>query len=141
MAEAQRCPNCGREMPAQAPHGLCPACLLGAVLDSQDENQFLQREPMSTAVTGGEQVATREDASPAAGTTIPVVSEQSRQSTDSAPTADLAPTDGPADGDGSSIQALGFATSATTRFAASWAAAPWASSTRPARSVSIDPWR
>ncbi len=28
MAERERCPNCGGEMPANAPQGLCPACLL-----------------------------------------------------------------------------------------------------------------
>jgi len=27
MAENERCPNCGAEMPANAPQGLCPACL------------------------------------------------------------------------------------------------------------------
>ncbi len=49
MAEPQRCPICGREMPAHAPQGLCPACLLEGVLDNQDESQSLEGEPKWTA--------------------------------------------------------------------------------------------
>ena len=102
MAEAQRCPNCGREMPAHAPQGLCPACLLGGVLDSQDESQSLQGEPESTAGTPGEPAATADDASTDADdTAAPVFSEPSGPSTDSAPTANFAPSDGPAGDDGS----------------------------------------
>src|SRR5437762_3524003 len=35
MAEPERCPNCGNELPANAPQGLCPACLLRQGLDSK----------------------------------------------------------------------------------------------------------
>src|SRR5262245_38822929 len=28
MAERERCPSCGSELPINAPQGLCPACLL-----------------------------------------------------------------------------------------------------------------
>ena len=35
MAEIQRCPGRGDEMPANAPHGLCPACLLRQGLASE----------------------------------------------------------------------------------------------------------
>jgi serine/threonine protein kinase len=35
MICAQRCPNCGREMPEHAPKGLCPACLLGWVINDR----------------------------------------------------------------------------------------------------------
>ena len=50
MAEAQRCPNCGREMPAHAPQGLCPACLLGGVLEARTRPNRAASEPESTAV-------------------------------------------------------------------------------------------
>ena len=45
MPEPQRCPSCNREMPANAPAGLCPACLLGGVLDSQSP----ESHPKATA--------------------------------------------------------------------------------------------
>src|SRR5262245_41943508 len=32
MTETRTCPRCGRELPEDAPRGLCPACLLGAAL-------------------------------------------------------------------------------------------------------------
>ena len=32
MTEPLACPRCGRELPDDAPRGLCPACLLGAAL-------------------------------------------------------------------------------------------------------------
>jgi serine/threonine protein kinase len=35
MADRERCPSCGAEMPANAPQGLCPACLLQQGLDSE----------------------------------------------------------------------------------------------------------
>ena len=34
MADADRCPNCGSELPHDAPKGLCPRCLLRQGLDS-----------------------------------------------------------------------------------------------------------
>ena len=41
MTETRTCPRCGRELPDDAPRGLCPACLLGAALagpgDAPDE--------------------------------------------------------------------------------------------------------
>ena len=35
MAERRRCPNCGDELPANAP-GLCPACLLRRGMESEE---------------------------------------------------------------------------------------------------------
>ena len=35
MADRERCPNCGGEMPANAPQGLCPACLLRQGLEGE----------------------------------------------------------------------------------------------------------
>ena len=35
MTERKRCPNCGAETPANAPQGLCPACLLRQGLESE----------------------------------------------------------------------------------------------------------
>jgi hypothetical protein len=63
MPDAQRFPNCGREMPAQAPRGLCPACLLGGVMDSQGESQLLQRGLKTTAGARGDSPGTTVDAS------------------------------------------------------------------------------
>ena len=37
MSENRTCPRCGRELPEDAPRGLCPACLLGAALAGPDE--------------------------------------------------------------------------------------------------------
>jgi hypothetical protein len=142
MAEPQRCPTCGREMPAHAPQGLCPACLLGGVLNSQDESPSLLGEPKSMAGTPGEPAATGADASTDAnGTATPVFSEESGPSTDSAPTATFAPDDGSAVDDGSVDPGTRIRYFGDYEIRGSWAAAPWASSTRPAKSVSIEPWR
>jgi hypothetical protein len=35
MSEPERCPNCGGAMPANAPQGLCPACLLREGLEGR----------------------------------------------------------------------------------------------------------
>jgi predicted Ser/Thr protein kinase len=35
MSEPQKCPQCGNELPANAPAGLCPQCLMKAGLESQ----------------------------------------------------------------------------------------------------------
>jgi len=35
MAEPTRCPNCGEELPLNAPQGLCPACLLKQGMESE----------------------------------------------------------------------------------------------------------
>jgi len=35
MAEARSCPQCGREMPPDAPSGLCPRCLLRQVMPNE----------------------------------------------------------------------------------------------------------
>jgi WD40 repeat protein len=35
MSERQSCPNCGSELPVDAPQGLCPACLLRQGMDSE----------------------------------------------------------------------------------------------------------
>ena len=34
MAEENHCPKCGIELPAHAPEGLCPQCLMKAGLES-----------------------------------------------------------------------------------------------------------
>ncbi len=51
MADRQHCPNCGCELPTHSPQGLCPACLLGQVLDSQDERPFARDEAAAMALT------------------------------------------------------------------------------------------
>jgi eukaryotic-like serine/threonine-protein kinase len=44
MSEA-RCPGCGRALGSNAPHSLCPACLLHAVLDENDEKPLVTAGP------------------------------------------------------------------------------------------------
>ena len=34
MAERERCPGCGNELPPNAPQGLCPGCLLKQGMES-----------------------------------------------------------------------------------------------------------
>jgi hypothetical protein len=34
MTQALRCPGCGQPVPADAPQGLCPACLIRLARDS-----------------------------------------------------------------------------------------------------------
>ena len=36
MTEAQHCPRCGCARPNDAPQGLCPACLIAAVMEPSD---------------------------------------------------------------------------------------------------------
>lgn len=40
MLQDQVCPRCGRPLHDDAPRGLCPACLLMAVLREQDARPF-----------------------------------------------------------------------------------------------------
>ena len=51
MTETRTCPRCGRELPDDAPRGLCPACLLGAALagPGDDPDQTLGRTAMPRA--------------------------------------------------------------------------------------------
>src|SRR5258708_14514506 len=35
MPDTHRCPQCATELPADAPEGVCPKCLLGLGFDSQ----------------------------------------------------------------------------------------------------------
>jgi serine/threonine protein kinase len=46
MREPQSCPRCGRPLPEDAPGGLCPLCLIGAVLAAS--------EPTATRAGGGD---------------------------------------------------------------------------------------
>ncbi len=45
MAERERCPACGAELLANAPRGLCPACLLRHALDSAGPGPSQTAEP------------------------------------------------------------------------------------------------
>ena len=40
MAETRLCPQCGAELPTEAPEGLCPKCLLTAGLDNSASDQI-----------------------------------------------------------------------------------------------------
>jgi Protein kinase domain len=48
MAVPELCPNCRSELPANAPQGLCPACLLQQGLDSEDSVALINQEESST---------------------------------------------------------------------------------------------
>jgi hypothetical protein len=96
MPEAQRCPNCGREMPAHAPHGLCPACLLGGALDIHDERHSIHEELKSAAGAAGDSARTPLGApTETERADTPIPSEKSGPSTETANTANFAPSDGP----------------------------------------------
>ena len=80
------------------PQGLCPACLLGGILDSRSD----QAGPRSPAGIPGEPDATADGSIDRHRPhRRPVAWDQVDPSTDSAPTADFAPRDGPAGDDGS----------------------------------------
>jgi serine/threonine protein kinase len=51
MADRERCPNCGGEMAANAPQGLCPACLLRQGLESDDLLVPIDPESSSASAT------------------------------------------------------------------------------------------
>ncbi len=57
MAEVSNCPQCGGEMAADAPEGLCPECLLKAGMESQVGLQVaaadLSSSSCATAARGG----------------------------------------------------------------------------------------
>ena len=48
MADRKCCPNCGDEMPVNAPQGLCPACLLCQGLQSEAPSRVPHDEPGAT---------------------------------------------------------------------------------------------
>ena len=89
MAEGQQCPNCGGELAANARSGLCPSCLHGGVPDGQ----LPRPEPNSTSGAPGDPAATADDTSIETGREATSSLEQSVPSTDSAITADFAPSD------------------------------------------------
>src|SRR6185369_16116528 len=43
MATENKCPRCGTLLPADAPKGLCPECLLGAALDPLPSASALEK--------------------------------------------------------------------------------------------------
>ncbi len=59
MAEENQCPQCGAELPADAPQGLCPQCLMklglptGAEADKADASKPTSDVPTSTTPPGG----------------------------------------------------------------------------------------
>ena len=84
-------------MPDQAPHGLCPACLLGGVMNSQVERQSQQARSETTVYTPGDSAGTASDASTETDYTAgSVFFERACLSTESESTAILTPSDGPA---------------------------------------------
>ncbi len=49
MSEPTTCPRCGKNLPADAPAGVCPKCLLAAGLDSFDGEAIKQTEGLSSS--------------------------------------------------------------------------------------------
>src|SRR5437867_2232811 len=52
MSEPRLCPQCGAELPADAPEGLCPKCVLHLGLGSQASS--LEASPRASGVGGAE---------------------------------------------------------------------------------------
>ncbi len=101
MAESQRCPNCGRHMPTDAPQGLCPACLLAGVLDPPGVGGSRWGESRPTASLPGGSTTTVDLASALAyDTTLPDDSPQPRPETGPGSTAACDPGDEPGGGEG-----------------------------------------
>src|SRR5205823_5042699 len=57
MSAQPICPDCGSELPGDAPGGLCPRCLLGAVLAGQATSPT----PDETTLPLGQEPATADD--------------------------------------------------------------------------------
>ncbi len=57
MAGRERCPDCGSVLPVNAPHGLCPNCLIRQGLDTEDPDTESHLE-RSTSEGIGEEAAT-----------------------------------------------------------------------------------
>lgn len=49
MTETKTCPKCGKVLPADAPVGVCPKCLLAAGLDSFDDEGIEQTDGLSSS--------------------------------------------------------------------------------------------
>src|SRR4029077_6577326 len=47
MAESRRCPQCGMELPADAPEGLCPKCVLALGMNASSAAQGEKMPPTS----------------------------------------------------------------------------------------------
>jgi WD40 repeat protein/serine/threonine protein kinase/tetratricopeptide (TPR) repeat protein len=73
MADANRCPNCGAERPANAPEGLCPRCLMSNALGEEPAGAAEMTERDSheigaQAVPGATQTGTEAAEAPIVGT-------------------------------------------------------------------------
>ncbi len=53
MSQERRCPRCGADLPANTPHGLCPACLLGQGIESQRPTEDSPSASQGSPATGG----------------------------------------------------------------------------------------
>ncbi len=92
MAETRRCSNCGHEIPANAPQGLCPACLLGGAIASQEEGQSAKSGKETTADADGGQARTAADTVAQTDRTAGSVrAKRTGQSRDPARTANFVP--------------------------------------------------
>ena len=52
MNPKRTCPDCGAALPADAPRGLCPECLMGAALSRPASNGFDAISPLEAASSG-----------------------------------------------------------------------------------------
>ncbi len=53
MTEQPHCPKCGTQLPAEAPAGLCPKCLVQAGLESEPGPHFKPAAAVSSAAFTG----------------------------------------------------------------------------------------
>src|SRR4051794_22341885 len=94
MAERGRCPSCGSELPAYAPQGLCPACLLRQGLETEAPALPPQGEPTAMGVPMKETVPV-----PGAGTTASLTPRPTGMPLDPTATNPVTPGSG-SNGDG-----------------------------------------
>ena len=132
MADADRCPNCGSELPPNAPKGLCPRCLLQQGLDSDAFSLARGGTPAATMAlasgSGGSSVLA--SLAESVGPVPRVLLRDSEPATDPGPVVQPGSPEMPAPAD----PAAGSSSSARSP------AAAWAPSSRAATATSAATW-
>src|SRR5690349_13537713 len=78
MPEIRRCPQCGAELPADAPEGVCPSCLLEMGLESAPGTAGGSAIAEGVAASRGEAPASEQPTLLTAGFTPPEPAELAR---------------------------------------------------------------
>jgi hypothetical protein len=147
-ADANRCPSCGAERPANAQEGLCPRCLMLQPMTGDLPGPADVDATTAPAATGSGHSPEptpgdpRRPGRPSPGRSRPRPRFRRTPPPTGRPTPIGRPARPTATGPRPPCRAAPpSATSAITRFRKSWDAGAWASSTRPVRSASTDPSR